>query len=196
MHKRLASLAVLALLAAPAGANGFAPGEETVFRITYLSLPTGEGRIVVGKPEGDIWPVIFQAKTEGVAGLSDIREHLVSYWDTRTKLTRGSDLKAYEVGDFHQDSARFDRDRGQATVTVHRKGKKKEKTIDVPGRPHGVFYDHVAAVLAGREAMRVTPQSVREVMRVIALIRKGTNFPGKPTKHKQREPQMHADRRR
>jgi hypothetical protein len=132
LHKHVAPLAVIALLAAPAGARGFQPGEETVFRITYLSLPTGEGRIVVGKPEGDIWPVIFQAKTEGVAGLIDVREHLVSYWDARTNLTRGSDLKAYEVGDYHQDSARFDRDRGQATVTVHRKGKKKEKTIDVP----------------------------------------------------------------
>ncbi|WP_041448172.1 DUF3108 domain-containing protein [Anaeromyxobacter sp. Fw109-5] len=135
MHQRLATLALalaLALLVAPAAARGFAPGEETVFRITYLSLPTGEGRIVVGKPEGDIWPVIFQAKTQGIAGLIDIREHLVSYWDARTRLTRGSDLKAYEVGDFHQDSARFDRERGQATVTVQRKGKKKEKTIDVP----------------------------------------------------------------
>ncbi|WP_242346892.1 DUF3108 domain-containing protein [Anaeromyxobacter terrae] len=132
MHKRLAILAVAALLAAPAGARGFSPGEETVFRITYLSLPTGEGRIVVGKPEGDIWPVVFQAKTQGVAGLVDIREHLVSYWDTRTKLTRGSDLKAYEVGDFHQDSARFDRATGKATVTVQRKGKKKEQTIEVP----------------------------------------------------------------
>src|SRR4029453_3715385 len=26
-------------------------------------------------------------------------------------------------------------------------------------RPHGAFYDHVNAVLAGREAMRVTPAS-------------------------------------
>ncbi len=132
MHKRLAPLTVLALLAAPAAASGISPGEETVFRITYLSLPTGEGRMVVGQPEGDIWPLIFQAKTQGVAGLIDIREHLVSYWDTRTQLSRGSDLKAYEVGDFHQDSARFDRDRGQSTVTVQRKGKKKQKTIDVP----------------------------------------------------------------
>ena len=71
----------------------------------------------------------------------------------------------------------------------------QEKTIDVPGRPHGVFYDHVAAVLAGREAMRVTPESVREVMRVLAMIRKGTAFPGKPTTHKQRERQVHADER-
>ena len=48
----------------------------------------------------------------------------------------------------------------------------QERTIDVPPRPHGAFYDNVNAVLAGREAMRVTPASVRESMRVLELIRK------------------------
>jgi scyllo-inositol 2-dehydrogenase (NADP+) len=56
----------------------------------------------------------------------------------------------------------------------------QEKTIAVQSRPHGAFYDHVHAVLRGDEEMRVTPQSVREVMRVLGLIRKGTDFPGKP----------------
>ena len=125
-------LALVALLAGPPAAQAFAPGEETVFRLTFLNLPTGEGRIVVGKPEGEIWPVIFQAKTNGIAGLIDVREHLVSYWDTAARLTRGSDLKAYEVGDYHQDSVRFDRESDQATVTVQRKGKQKVKTFAVP----------------------------------------------------------------
>ena len=48
----------------------------------------------------------------------------------------------------------------------------QEKTILVQPRPHGAFYDHVTAVLRRREPLRVTPQSVREVMRVIGLIRK------------------------
>jgi hypothetical protein len=125
-------LVLAALLAVPPAVRAFAPGEETVFRLTYLNLPTGEGRIVVGKPEGEIWPVIFQAKTHGVAGLIDVREHLVSYWDASSRLTRGSDLKAYEVGDYHQDSVRFDRENGQATVTVERKGKQKVKTFAIP----------------------------------------------------------------
>ena len=150
MHKRLTSLAVLALLAAPAGANAFAPGEETVFRITYLSLPTGEGRIVVGKPEGDIWPVIFQAKTEGVAGLIDIREHLVSYWDARTKLTRGSDLKAYEVGTSTRTARGSTATADKATVTVHRKGKKKEDDRGPRRRAGPHERVHVAAPPAAR----------------------------------------------
>src|SRR6185503_285334 len=70
----------------------------------------------------------------------------------------------------------------------------QEKTIEIASRPHGAFYDHVAAVLRGAEPMRVTPASVRETMRVLSLIRKGTKFPGKPLKER-REPQMHADAR-
>ncbi len=140
MHlQRAASLAasLALLLGAPsARAEAFAPGEETVFQVKYLNLPTGEGRILVGAPEGDVWPVIFQAKTGGVASLIDIREHLVTYWDSTARLTRGSDLRAYEVGDYHQDSARFDRANKQATVTVQRKGRLRKETFAIPENVH------------------------------------------------------------
>jgi hypothetical protein len=131
-------LAALVLLAATpaARAEAFSPGEETVFQVRYLNLPTGEGRIVVGEPAGDVWPVIFQARTEGVAGFIDVREHLVSYWDVGARLPRGSDLRAYEIGDFHQDSARFDRANRQATVTVQRSGRTSRKVLDVPADAH------------------------------------------------------------
>ncbi|BDG01764.1 DUF3108 domain-containing protein [Anaeromyxobacter oryzae] len=126
----LAAALVAATLPATAVA-GFSPGEETVFSVSYLSLPTGEGRILVGQPEGTVWPVLFQAKTGGIAGVIDIRENLVSYWDNETRLPRGSDLRAYEIGDYHVDSARYDREGKQATVVVQRKGKRKEETFPV-----------------------------------------------------------------
>jgi hypothetical protein len=129
------SLAALLALPEPAAA-GFAPGEETVFDVRYLKLRAGEGRILVGQAEGDVWPVIFQARTQGVGGIVDVREHLVSYWDQARQVSRGSDLRAYEVGDLHHDSTRFDRENGTATITVERKGKKKVKTVDVPADVH------------------------------------------------------------
>ena len=59
----------------------------------------------------------------------------------------------------------------------------QEKTVPAtPAQPSGDFYDNVTAVLRRGEAMRITPQSVREVIHVIALIRKGTKFPGKVAK--------------
>jgi len=129
---RSTAIAAILALSAAARADAFAPGEETVFQVRYLNLPTGEGRILVGEPQGDVWPVVFQAKTEGVAGFIDIREHLVSYWDVATRLPRGMDLRAYEVGDYHVDSARFDRAKGQATVSRTRKGERSVKTLSVP----------------------------------------------------------------
>lgn len=130
------ALAALLALAPASRAEAFGPGEETVFSVKFLGIPTGEGRIVVGSPEGEVWPVIFQARTDGVAGLIDIREHLVSYWDTTARTSRGSDLKAFEVGDYHVDSARFDRTNRKATVVVQRKGKRSEKTFAIPPDAH------------------------------------------------------------
>ena len=60
-----------------------------------------------------MWPVVCQARTGGVASLVDIREHLVSYWVPEERTSRGSDLAAVELGDRHQDSARFDRVNGK-----------------------------------------------------------------------------------
>jgi len=119
-----------------AAAGAFAPGEETVMQVRYLNVPTGEGRISVGQPSGDVWPVIFQAKTQGVAGFIDIREHLVSYWDASAQLTRGFDLRAYEVGDLHFESTRFDRVNGKATYEKQRKGDRSVKTFEVPANVH------------------------------------------------------------
>jgi scyllo-inositol 2-dehydrogenase (NADP+) len=55
-----------------------------------------------------------------------------------------------------------------------------EKMIPAEGADKTVFYDNVFGVIRNGEAMRVTPESVREVIRVMAMIRKGTKFPGKP----------------
>ena len=52
----------------------------------------------------------------------------------------------------------------------------QEKTVEAKGPGIGNFYDNVEAVLLRNEEMFITPASVREVMRVMAEIRKGTPF--------------------
>jgi hypothetical protein len=125
---------VLLALAAPATtpALGFSPGEETTLSVKYLGLPTGEGKITVGQPAGDVWPIVFQARTRGLVGFLDVREHLTCLWDAPTGLPRGSDLRAAELGDVHADSLRFDRASGTATVTVQRPTRRSQKTVAVP----------------------------------------------------------------
>ncbi len=54
----------------------------------------------------------------------------------------------------------------------------KEKEMPVASRAKGDYYDNIYDVLRHRKAMAVTPESVREVIRVIAETRKGTKFPG------------------
>jgi hypothetical protein len=114
-----------ALLSSAAGiarAEAFFPGEESVFQLRVLDIPSGEARVTVGSPAGPIWPVILQARTGGLAGIVDVREHLVSYWDASRQESRGFDLRAYEVGDYHEDRGRFDRPNGKATLERSRRG--------------------------------------------------------------------------
>jgi hypothetical protein len=122
-----ASLAIL-LAGAPEATPSFGPGEEIEFEVRFLGVRAGEGKIAVGRAEGGVWPIIFQARTAGVAGLVDIREHLVSYWDAATRLPRGSDLRALEAGDYHVDKARIDRERRQLTIEVTRDGRRTVET--------------------------------------------------------------------
>jgi len=108
MTRMAAAFAALAVVSS-ARAAPFAPGEETLLEVRFLSVLAGEARIAVGRPEGIVWPVFFQARTRGIAGLVDVREHLVSYWDVVSRLPRGSDLRAFDAGDLHVDRARFHR---------------------------------------------------------------------------------------
>ena len=56
----------------------------------------------------------------------------------------------------------------------------QEKMLNVEDRADKrTFYDNVVEVLREGKPMRVTLEQVRELMRVIAMARKGTNFPGK-----------------
>lgn len=54
----------------------------------------------------------------------------------------------------------------------------QEKHVLLSEVPEAQFYDNVADVLQRGKPMSVTPESVREVIRVIAQIRAGTAFPG------------------
>jgi hypothetical protein len=121
----------------------FAPGEKIEWNVEYLGVRTGTARLQVGRAEGDIWPVIAQARTEGVAKVLEIREHFVSYWDVPLQLPRGSHLEAREIGDHKVEKTRFDRDEGKVTVEWTRKGKLKSKVVDVP---HGV-HDFASAIM-------------------------------------------------
>ncbi|HET7754691.1 MAG TPA: DUF3108 domain-containing protein [Anaeromyxobacteraceae bacterium] len=139
----------------PAARIAFAPGEQIEWNVEYLGVRTGTARLQVGRAEGDIWPVIAQARTEGIAKLLEIREHFVSYWDVPRQLPRGSHLEALEIGDYHVEKTRFDRDQGKVTVEWTRKGKLKSKQVEIPHDVH----DFASAILW----LRLQPLAVGDV---------------------------------
>ena len=165
MYARLALVTALLTLAPQARANGlaaaapaFAPGEQIEWHVEYLGVRTGTARLQVGRAEGDIWPVIAQAKTDGIAKVFEIREHFVSYWDVPSQLPRGSHLEALEVGDHHVDRTHYDREQGKVTVERTRKGKARSKVVEVPHDVH----DFASAIMW----LRLQPLAVGDVYEI------------------------------
>ena len=193
--------AALALLAAlPSPAVALQPGEEIRMSVSYLHLPSGEGTISIGAPENGAWPLVFQGKTGGLVGLVNVRERLVSWWDPQSRLPFGSSLSAVELGDKHDDEARFDRGALKATVSVSRKGKVKVREVDVPAdaldlpsvllflrlQPLALGQRYSVPVLAGRDLFLLDAEVVKaerlatDIGDVDALaVRVKTGFKGK-----------------
>jgi hypothetical protein len=167
--------AAFALAAIPSAAGALLPGEEITMSVSYLHLPSGEGTLSIGAPDNGAWPIIFQGHTGGLAGLLDVRERLVSWWDPQSRLPYGSNLSAVELGDRHDDEARFDRGALKATVSVSRKGKVKVREIDVPAdvldlptvllflrlQPLAVGQRYAVPVLAGKDVFNLDAEVVR-----------------------------------
>jgi hypothetical protein len=172
----LAALLLAAVSLAAGPASALQPGEEIRMSVSYLRLPSGEGTISIGRPdEAGAWPLVFQGKTGGLAGLFNVRELLVSRWDPSSRLPSSSNLSAVELGDRHDDEARFDRGALKATVTVARKGKVRTHEVDVPAdvidlpsvfmflrlQPLTVGQRYSVPVLAGRDLFTLDAEVVR-----------------------------------
>ncbi len=194
-----AALATAVVFAAPVAA--LQPGEEIRMSVSYLHLPSGEGTISIGQPDDNgVWPLVFQGKTGGFVGLVNVRERLVSWWDPLSRLPFGSNLSATELGDRHDDEARFDRGALKATVTVNRKGKVRTREVDVPAdaldlpsvfmflrlQPLAVGQHYSVPVLAGRDLFTLDAEVVKverldtDIGEIDALaVRVKTGFKGK-----------------
>jgi hypothetical protein len=175
-HAQTLAVAAITLATVAAGpAAALQPGEEIRMSVSYLHLPSGEGTLSIGQPENGAWPLVFQGKTGGFIGLLNVREKLVSWWDPQSRLPFGSNLSAVELGDRHEDEARFDRGALKATVSVTRKGKVKTREVDVPAdaldmpsvimflrlQPLAVGQRYTVPVLAGRDVFMLDAEVVR-----------------------------------
>ncbi len=122
----------LALVLAANGVLPFAPHERMQYAISYVGLPMGKARLSIGHPEGQLLPILLEAKTSGIGSIISVKEQLAAYVDVVTGLPRAASLDATEPNYWHKNYTRFDRGSGKATVLET--GKKGERTteVDVP----------------------------------------------------------------
>jgi hypothetical protein len=177
MTPKTAAIVVALAAALPAGASEvlpFAPGEQIDLTVKYLGVKMGSMRISVGSASGTVLPLFLQTRTEGLASIADVRQHIATYWDTETRLPRSSQLDALEMKYWHSDTTRFDRAAGKATVTVRRKSGVGEDVVDLPPdtldflsmvfvlrtRPLAVGGKHAFQILAGNKVTAVEVEVV------------------------------------
>ncbi len=116
--------------------SAFGPGEQTVYAVSYLGVPTGEAVITVGmnleKFGTDTWPIICTAQTTDVGAIYPVKDRFVTFWDPLQRRTVGSEMFADEGGERHRERVRLDHDAGKAFSTKQWEGKpSKDKVYQV-----------------------------------------------------------------
>ncbi len=134
MSHLLRLLAVLAFLVAPVAAaetTAFAPGEQVVYRATYLGIPAGNIQVTVGAEFPDspgIWPVVLLARSDIGLFFFPIRDKLVLRWDSVHSQTQGMEMWADENHKRRHLKITFDQAEGKATVVRQNEGQQPLQT--------------------------------------------------------------------
>lgn len=114
--RQLRQLLLCATLASsPALANepahsAFGPGEQSVFEVSYLGVPTGTVVITVGMQMEQfgqpIWPIVCTAQTD--LSIYPVRDRYISYWDSGQNRNIGSEFTRDENKKKDREKMRYD----------------------------------------------------------------------------------------
>jgi len=117
--------------------SAFGPGEQTVYAVSYLGVPTGQATVTVGltseKYGVNTWPIVYTTETTEVGAIFPVKDKFISFWDPAGRITVGNEAHAEEGRDHHRERTRFDHLEGKAFTTKQWEGKPaKETTHEVP----------------------------------------------------------------
>ena len=140
---RLFAVALLCAAFAPgaswasAAGSAFAPGEQLVYRLTYLGIHAASARISVGEAQErsgqQVWPLVVQTQTESLFRLYPVNDRFVSWWAPEAQRSLGFVLAADENHQRRRQSVTLGDPSGRAQVTMKHEGKpaeEKEHEID------------------------------------------------------------------
>jgi Protein of unknown function (DUF3108) len=127
-------LAALALLLAPmavADTQAFTPGEQVVYRASYLGIPAGNIQVTVGAEFPDapgVWPIVLVARSDVGLFFFPIRDKMVLRWDSEAIRTLGMEMWADENHKRRHLKIVFDHAEGKATVFRQNEGQEPLQT--------------------------------------------------------------------
>lgn len=112
--------------------SAFGPGEQTIYAVSYLGVPTGQATVTVGltleKYGVNTWPIVCTAETTDVGAIFPVKDKFVSFWDPVGRLSVGNEGHAEEGRDHHRERTRFDHVEGKAFTTKQWEGKQPKDT--------------------------------------------------------------------
>ena len=131
LFRLLALPALVVASVAAAETTAFAPGEQVVYRATYLGIPAGNIQVTVGAEFPDspgIWPVVLLARSDIGLFFIPIRDKLVLRWDSVHSQTQGMEMWADENHKRRHLKITFDQAEGKATVVRQTEGQQPVQT--------------------------------------------------------------------
>ena len=126
-----AALAAVPSIGAEPTRSAFGPGEQSVFEVSYLGVPTGTAVITVGlqmeqfgKP---IWPIVCTAQTD--LSIYPVRDRYISYWDWTQNRNIGSEFLRDENHHKDREKMRYDFAKKKLYATKQNEGAKAEDFV-------------------------------------------------------------------
>jgi hypothetical protein len=117
---------------AAAETTAFGPGEQVVYRASYLGLPAGSIQVTVGAEFPDtpgVWPILLLGRSSVGLFFFPIHDKMVVRWDAVHSQTRGMEMWADENHKRKHLRIVFDQPEGTATVFRQFEGQEPVQTL-------------------------------------------------------------------
>lgn len=120
-----AALAIALAPLAAAETTAFGPGEQVVYRASYLGIPAGNIQVTVGAEFPDapgVWPILLLGRSDVGLFFFPIRDKLVVRWDSVRSQTLGMELWSDENHKRRHLRLLFDHAEGKASLFRQQEG--------------------------------------------------------------------------